>query len=332
MSRLLVVAVAASLVHCGPPRPSVTVPAPVTTVTDVEQVPSADALVPPQPALRLPKNFAPTSYAVHLAIDPAKQVFDGQVAIAGTIAERSSVIWLHGRHLTVKKALAQKPGVDAPLVVTAKGDELLELRSAVPLDPGEWTLAFDYTGEIDSLNTAGAFRQTVSDHTYVFTQLEAIYARRVFPCVDEPDSKVPWKLTLDVPKQFVAVSNTPIETETPVNDTTKRVEFKKTRPMPAYLVAFAVGPFEFVDAGKTRNGTPLRVITLAKRTAEATWAVKTTPKILEALEDWFGMPYPYEKLDQISIPITVGFGAMENAGLITYTETLILGDPTKQSR
>src|SRR5207302_2291363 len=68
------------------------------------------------------------------------------------------------------------------------------------------------------------------------------------------------------------------------------------------------------------------------RAADAAWAVKTTPQILDLLEDYFGSPYPYEKLDVMSIPITVGFGAMENAGLVTFTERLILFDQTHPSR
>ena len=154
----------------------------------------------------------------------------------------------------------------------------------------------------------------------------------MFPCLDEPDNKVPWQLTLDVPEAGGAVWNTPEKSVTPLDPSTKRVEFAVSKPLPTYLLAFGVGPFEIVDAGKSRHGVPLRVLTLAKRAADAAWAVKTTPIILNALEDWFGTPYPYEKLDQISIPMTVGFGAMENAGLITYTETLMLLDPKSQSK
>jgi alanyl aminopeptidase len=166
----------------------------------------------------------------------------------------------------------------------------------------------------------------------VYTQFEAVYARRAFVCFDEPDSKVPWQLTLDVPKQLVAVSNTPIASEAPLGDAGKRVEFAQTKPLPSYLVAFGVGPFEIVDAGKSSRGTPIRVLTLAKRQAEAAWAVKTSGRLLDYLEDWFGTPYPYDKLDMLTIPITIGFGAMENAGLITFTETLILIDPVRGSR
>ena len=320
-------------VSCGPRRPEVTVPAPVAGGDrDREPVGAADAFVPPQPTLRLPRNFMPTGYKARLAIDPKLADFAGTIDVAGTISERSSVIWLHGKDLTIKSSVARKDGVEVALAITKVGEDLLQIRAKTPLDAGAWTLSIDYSGKYDVVSTVGAFKQTVADHSYVFTQLEAIYARRVFPCFDEPDNKVPWQLTLDVPTALVAVSNTPQTAERPIDGKTKRIEFAVSKPLPTYLIAFGVGSFEIVPAGKSKNGTPIRVITLAKRAADAAWAAKTSPILVDALEEWFGTPYPYEKLDMLAIPITVGFGAMENAGLITYTETLILLDPKNTSK
>ncbi|HEU4726796.1 MAG TPA: M1 family metallopeptidase [Kofleriaceae bacterium] len=317
------------LLSCGPSKPAVTVPAPAARV----EAPAATApaeqagLVPPRPTLRLPRNFLPTGYAARLDIDPAKPGFEGSIQIAGNVAEKSLVIWLNARKLAVHKAVAQRPGQpDVALTATAVGDDFLELRAPHALDAGAWTLAIDYAGSFELLNTAGAFKQTVGDAAYVYTQFEAIYARRAFPCFDEPDSKVPWKLTLDVPRQLVAVANAPQTGEAPLDEHKKRVEFAETKPLPSYLVAFGVGPFEIVDAGKTSRGTPVRVVALAHRAGDAAYAARTSPRVIELLEDYFGSPYPYDKIDMLAIPITVGFGAMENAGLITYAETLMLLD------
>jgi len=320
----------AVLVSCGPSKPAVTVPAPVVkaeAATPVAPAPVPEGLVPPPPTLRLPRNFLPTGYAVQLDIDPAKSGFDGAIQIAGNVSEKSLAIWLNARKLTVHKAVAQRPGEpDVALTATTSGDDFLELRAPHALDAGAWTIAIDYTGGFDPLNTAGAFKQTVGDASYVITQFEAIYARRAFPCFDEPDNKVPWKVTLDVPRQLVALSNSPQTSATPLPGDKQRVEFAVTKPLPSYLVAFGVGPFEIVDAGKTRRGTPVRVATLAHRAADGAFAAKTSARLIDALEDYFGSPYPYDKMDMLTIPITVGFGAMENAGLITYTETSILLD------
>jgi alanyl aminopeptidase len=320
------------LVACGSTaKPATTTPAPTTPVAPPITAPVADALVPPQPTVRLPRNFVPTGYKARLAIDPKKDKFSGAVEIAGNVSERSSVIWLHGFHLAITKAAASNAAGAIALTVTPKGEDLLEVRAEKPLDAGAWTLAFEYTGELDPVNTSGAFKQTVAGESYVFTQLEAIFARRVFPSFDEPNVKVPWKLTLDVPKALVAVANTPQESETALDANTKRVEFAVTKPLPTYLVAFGVGPFDIVDAGKSKRGTPLRMITLKGRSADVAYAAQTSPKILDAVEDYFGMPYPYEKLDMLTIPLTVGFLAMENAGLITYGESLMLMDPKDTS-
>ena len=288
--------------------------------------PPVDGVAPSIPTLRLPRNFLPTGYAARLEIDPARTEFTGSIAISGVIDQTSSVLWLHGHGLKITKATATKESAEVRLTVTPHGTELLELKASKSLDAGEWTLQIDYAGTFDVVSTTGAFKQTIGDGSYVYTQLEALYARRVFPCLDEPDNKVPWKLTLDIPAKLVAVANTPMVSEAALADGKKRVEFAVSKPLPTYLVAFGVGPFEVVDAGKTKRGTPVRIVTLAKRAADAAYAVKTTVKVLELTEDWFGTPYPYEKLDILTIPVTTGFGAMENAGLITFTETLMLFD------
>jgi cytosol alanyl aminopeptidase len=288
-------------------------------------------LEPPVPTLRLPRNFWPTGYTATLAIDPAQAGFDGAIAITGNVSERSSVIWLHGYHLKIKRAIARRGATEVQLTATLHGEDLLQLRAATPLDAGTWTLAIDYTGEYENVSTTGAFKQTVRGDSYVYTQFEALYARRVFPCFDEPDSKVPWQLTLEVPARMVAVSNTPVVREQAVGER-KRVEFGQTTPLPSYLIAFGVGPFDIVDAGKTASGTPVRIVTMRGRGPEAAWAAKTSAKLLDLLEEFFASKYPYEKMDMLTIPITVGFGAMENVGLITYSETLMLLDPKLPGR
>ena len=314
------------------PPPAPVAPRPVVAATPAPIAAPATGAVPAVPALRLPRTFLPTSYAARLEIDPAKDGFEGAIAITGVIDHPSSVLWLHGRDLVIHRASATREREEVALTVTPYGEDLLELRAVGPLGAGEWTLLVDYGGKLDRVNTTGAFEQVVAGDAYVFTQLEALDARRVFPCFDEPDNKVPWKLTLDVPQKLVAVSNTSIATEVPLAGDRKRVEFAATKPLPSYLIAFGVGPFELVDGGKTRSGTPVRIVTLAHRAADAAYAAKTTAKLLELTEELCGIPYPYDKLDILSIPLTVGFSAMENAGLITFTESLVLLDKPSRQR
>jgi alanyl aminopeptidase len=294
--------------------------------------PSSGDLGPAKPTLRLPKNFIAAGYSATLAIDPAQTGFAGAIQITGEVRERSSAIWLHSKGLTIKKATASRDGgAPADLAVNQASEDLLELRSAAPIETGKYTIAIEYSGPYTTIETAGAFVQSVAKSRYVITQFEAIFARRVFPCIDEPDSKVPWQLSLDVPAKQVAVSNTPIAKETALPNGQRHVEFERTPNLPAYLVAFAVGPFDVVDAGKTKRGVPVRIIALQGRAKDAAYAASVTARIVDNADAWFKIPYPYAKLDMVTIPISVGFSAMENAGMITVTESDMLFDPQKLS-
>lgn len=167
---------------------------------------AAPAVDPPQPSLRLPRNFVPTGYRARLAVDPAKTGFTGAIEISGDITERSKGLWLHGRGLAVSEATATQGDRAIRVDVTTAGEDLLALRPVTPLEPGPVTLALAYTGAFEAVDGTGAYRKTVGGAVYIQTQFEDISARRVFPCIDEPDRKVPWQLTLDVPKDQVAGS------------------------------------------------------------------------------------------------------------------------------
>ena len=320
----------AVLAACPAAVPPPAAPTPPVRPVPVVAAPPAPAPAPAgdePPALRLPRAFVPSAYSAKLAIDPNKPTFEGAIAIDGTIGAATSVIWLHGYHLAIHAATASRGGATVALAVTPRGEELLELRAATPLEPGAWQLALAYTGEIDPVVTLGAFKETAGGRAYVYTQLESIGARRVFPCLDEPDSKVPWQLTLDVPKGDLAVANTTPVHDAALPDGGHRVEFAPTKPLPSYLVAFGVGPFDVVPAGQTQSGVPVRIVVPKGRAADAAYAAQVTAHIVDLLEDWFGIPYAFGKVDLLAIPLTSGFGAMENAGLVTFAENLVLIEP-----
>src|SRR4029079_6699963 len=162
------------------------------------------------------------------------------------------------------------------------------------------SLHFEYSGKLFENSTQGLFHQKDGDDWYAFSQLEATDARRAFPCFDEPGFKVPWQLTLEIPKGTTAVSNTPVESESDGPEGTRVVRFRRTEPIPAYLVALGVGPFEYVDAGRFgKKKTPLRIVTPRGKSAQARFAAETTGPILQLLEDYFGTGFPYAKLDQL---------------------------------
>src|SRR5207302_11231708 len=132
--------------------------------------------------------------------------------------------------------------------------------------------------------------------------------------------------TLHAPKDDGAYSNTPPLAETAGSNGTKTVKFAETKALPSYLVAIAVGPMEVVDAGHAgAKNTAVRIIVPRGHSAEAQFVASTTPDVVNLLEKYFGIPYPYEKLDEVAIPLA-GY-AMEHPGLVTYAAGLFLSKP-----
>ena len=286
------------------------------------------------PKLRLPAGVGPVRYAAELWVDPAKETFEGKIEIQISLKEETGTVWLNAKELDVRAAAARPAagGEAIPGSAALAGSDFVGLTFQRNLSPGLWTLILDYSGRVESKDTEGIFRQKEGADWYAFTQFEAIYARRAFPCFDEPSFKTPWQLTIHAPKGAIAVSNTPVTAERSDGDGARVFVFAATKPLPSYLVAFGVGPFDVVNAGTAgRNKVPVRMIVPKGRAADARWAAATTGPILEELETYFGIPYPYEKLDHLVIPQTVGFGAMENAGLVTYASSLLLAKPADET-
>ena len=279
--------------------------------------------VPPQ--MRLGNAMKPLSYHAELTIVPERDQFDGELTIDIEVMQAKDLFWLNATNLNVKTASLSLNGQTLnPTLIKTKQDFIgLQFTQALPLGKGR--LTFVYSGDLSRKNTHGLFKQKDGANWYVFSQFEDTYARRAFPCFDEPQWKTPWTLALTVKRDQLAVANTPVVSEQNVGVDMKRVEFAPTPPLPSYLIAMGVGPFDVVDGGTAGiNKTPLRYITPKGRGAETAYAVKTTPKILNILEDYFGSPYPFAKLDSMVIPVTINFGAMENVGLITYRSNLML--------
>jgi alanyl aminopeptidase len=286
------------------------------------------AAAPDPPKLRLSEaqQIEPSGYKATLSLDPAKEAFDGSIQIRVDVRKATSVIWLNANQIAVKTAsvTAGTKKVAAKAISGANDFVGLELESELPA--GQATIEIAYTGKVRRGDSAAVFLTEDKGNRYILTQFETTDARGAFPCFDEPSYKVPWQLTIKAPAGQKAVSNTPSKESTAGGVTTW--VFAETKPLPSYLIAFGVGPFEFVDAGKAgKNHFPVRIVTPKGRAAEAKYAASVTATILTRLEEYFGIPFPYEKSDQVAVPITSGFGAMENAGMVTYGQNIILASP-----
>jgi alanyl aminopeptidase len=281
---------------------------------------------PQPPALRLPTDVVPSRYHLELSLDPARTDFAGVVTIELKVRKPAAIVWLNQSGLTISAAIAEQVGVKQEVKVVPGGDDFVGFEFSQPLSAGEARLRVQFTGNVNLKAGAGIFLSKRNDDRYLYTQFEPIDARSAFPCFDEPGYKVPWQVTLHVPTGQTAVSNTPVQSER-VDGAVKHVVFRPTTPLPSYLVAFGVGPFEFVDAGKAgRNKVPVRIVVPRGDGPRAKYAAEVTAEIITRLEAYFDIPYPFEKADQLAVPLSFG-GAMENPGLVTYDAGLILAPP-----
>ncbi len=285
------------------------------------------ALAVAAPALRLPEGAHPIREAVELRLDPAADSFSGVVHLVVSLEAPTTGLRLNGKELNIEAARVTQGGSTWPAAHRRVDAEILAFSWPKRLS-GEVTLHIEYGGRVTALDTQGVFRQREGDHDYLLSQFEPLDARRAFPCFDDPQFKVPWQLTVHMPAGNGAWSNTSMEATGEGADGTGWVRFAETRPLPSYLVAFAVGPFVAVEGGKAgAKQVPVSLVVPPGEVGHVAWAVEQTGPILERLEAWFGEPYPYDKLDIVAIPQTVGFGAMENPGMVTVNLGTMAWDP-----
>ena len=281
------------------------------------------------PTLRLPGNVIPTRQAVELTVDPNLETLSGSVEIELDVRESTSLIWLNAIGLKVTGATLGRVGAMHPVTVVPGGSDFIGFSTGTPLAPGPARLDVSFEGSVSRRDNEGIFAVQEADAWYLFTQFEALAARRAFPCFDEPNDKIPWQVTLRVPHGLIALSNSPAVSTTQ-DGNRDVVRFSQTPPLPSYLVAFTVGPFDLVDVGPSgRKATPTRLVVPRGRASDTAWARESTPRILALLEEYFDRPYPYAKLDQVAIP-GVGF-AMEHPGLVTYGMDAIVQRPADET-
>ena len=272
---------------------------------------------------RLLSNVAPIAQQVTLDIDPQKTDYSGSTTIHIEVASESAEIRLHAQDMEITSL--QLSNADAAIEVRHESIEhgLLIISAASPFAAGAYELHIEFSNDF-STDGAGISRTEIDGEHYIFSQFEAIDARRAFPCFDEPGFKFPWQLTMTVPKDVTPITNTP-EVSVTEHGASKTVIFDTTPPLSSYLIAVVVGPYEMVPIDGM--SIPGRVAVPKGKTHLAAAAVETTPTILAYLEDYFGQPYPFKKLDLIAV--NLGFsGAMEHPGAITYSDFFLLLDDT----
>ena len=281
----------------------------------------ACACAPGDP-MRLGQDVAPVRQEITLDIDADRDRYTGEVTIELEARRKTDTIAFHASEMDLESVVLDRPAGPVALDYTVGDKGLVTARLPAPLEPGRHTLRIEFANDFNRKGV-GIYKTRYRGAAYVFTQFEPEYARTAFPCWDAPGFKINWRMTLKVPKDHLAVSNTPPQRVTK-SGRSKTIRFMRTRPMPAYLLALAVGPMETLPV--EGMSVPGRIITARGQKHLAETARRISPPLLKTLEDYFQCPYPYAKLDQIAVPEFM-WGGMENAGAITYRDSILLKDP-----
>lgn len=280
---------------------------------------------------RLPWTVVPSRYEIELEPDLGRGRFTGRETIEVAVKEPVQEIVLNAADLEIHAAgIRDKEGREWNATVSLdEATERAHLLFPKPLQPGPWRLAIAFTGILND-KLRGFYRSTFTaadgaKEMLAVTQFEATDARRAFPCWDEPAFKAIFQVTLLVDEGLCALSNSSVASTRPIPERGKvAVTFAPTIPMSTYLLAFVIGRLEATEPAWV-DKIPIRVWAVPGKRQLGAFALEAAAFSVRFFQDYYGIPYPGEKLDLIAIP-DFAFGAMENLGAITFRETALLVD------
>ncbi|GAA88154.1 aminopeptidase B [Aspergillus luchuensis IFO 4308] len=276
--------------------------------------------------------------------------YKGIVKIDSNVTRPTKSIVLNSKEIEVQDA--EVFGKDGTKLAKASNiaydtkSERVTFTFAEEIHPADVVLSISFTGIMNNA-MAGFSRSKYKpvvdptedtpkegDSYYMLsTQFESCDARRAFPCFDEPNLKATFDFEIEVPRGQTALSNMPIKSErSGSRPELKMVSFETTPVMSTYLLAWAVGDFEYVEAMTQRKyqgkSIPVRVYTTKGLKEQARFALECAHRTVDYFSEIFEIEYPLPKADLLAVH-EFAMGAMENWGLVTYRTTAVLFDEGK---
>ncbi|XP_072915754.1 thyrotropin-releasing hormone-degrading ectoenzyme-like isoform X2 [Hemitrygon akajei] len=292
----------------------------------------------PWAQVRLPSSLRPSHYDLNLTVSMDNLTFSGAVLIHIDCVNSTKHIVLHADKLSVKGAEVTLANSSVPLGIRKyfmyPKTQVLVISLTQPLKAREhYTVKINYDDNIGEL--IGFFRSpfvTSGEMRYlVVTQFSPIYARKVFPCFDEPAYKATFRITIKHQDAYLALSNMPVDAIIPEGDGWVTEQFAETPRMSTYYLGWAICNCTFKET-VTDHGIPVRLYARpdAIEQGSGDYALNITKKMLKFYEQYFNINYSLPKLDLLAVP-KFPYSAMENWGLNIFVEEMILLDPEVSS-
>ena len=256
----------------------------------------------------------------HLSLDltadfTARKIF-GTASYDVTVQAGADSIFFDTKDLDIQKVTVD--GQDAGFTL-GSAKEILGQPLAIPVSSESKKIVITYSTRpgAEALQWLEPSQTSGKKSPYLFTQGQAILTRTWIPIQDSPGIRMTYDAKISIPKELMAVMSAS-------NPQTKSADgiytFKMAQPIPAYLIALAIGDIEFRSLGK-RTGVYTEPSMMDKAASELT----DTEKMVEAAEALYG-PYLWERYDLIVLPPSFPFGGMENPRLTFATPTILAGD------
>lgn len=279
---------------------------------------------------RLTQTVFPTKYNLIFDVNFENFIFTGKAEILVEIQKPTKVLRLHCEDLQITNvSLESNAGSVQTDFHLAEGE--MNIKSHSLLESGTYTLRVVFSGKLND-DLSGFYRSryinTNGQEAFLATtQFEAPYARKAFPCFDEPGFKASFIVTLIIPEHMTAISNMPVDSEIVVSGR-KTINFLPTPLMSTYLLYMGAGDFDFIE--QLLNGRTIRVYGVNGKSKQGAFALQFTADALDFFEQYTNVAYPLPKLDLLAIP-DFAAGAMENWGAITFREVLLYVDESTTS-
>jgi len=281
-------------------------------------------LLTPVFAQRLPEGAIPQHYQLTFTPDFNTDTFAGEEIIDLKLTKLANSITLNAAELKFNSVSVEINKMLLPAKAYFDADrEMATINAGRPLRPGPVRLHISFTGILND-KLRGFYLSKGPHRKYAVTQFEPTDARRAFPSFDEPDKKATFDISVVANKEDIAITNSKLVSDSPGPGESKHtLKFAATPKMSTYLVAILVGDFQCLEG--SADGVPIRACAIPERKELGRFALQTAEYVVHWYDNYFGIKYPWDKLDMIAIP-DFEAGAMENIGAITYRETAMLLD------